>query len=60
MLRGWGIVVAALGEMGERVYWNGGDIGIMPTLLRRWRFAASVDKRGGRGARGACCCGDGK
>jgi hypothetical protein len=48
------MVVVALGEMGERLYWNGGDIGIMPILLRRRRFAAIVDKRGGRGARGAC------
>lgn len=50
MLRG-GITVA--GDVGDRLYWNGGDIGIMPMLpLRRW-FAAAVDNRDGRGARGA-------
>lgn len=55
------MVVVALGEMGERLYRKGGDIGIIPVLLRRRRFAAIVDKRGGRGARGACACGgDGK
>ena len=56
VLQGWsigGMFVAALGEMGDRLYWNGGDIGIRPTLLRRRWFAAAVDNRDGRGARGA-------
>ena len=50
MLRG-GIIVA--GDVGDRLYWKGGDIGIMPMLLLRRRFTAAVDNRDGRGARGA-------
>jgi hypothetical protein len=43
----WGM--SGIGRLGVSLYWNGGEMGIVPMLLRRRTFAAVFEKWYGKG-----------